>query len=130
MKPLFILYVKDQERSRTFYSAVLKCEPVLDVPGMTEFVFRQGGSLGLMPESGAARLLGSSVPNPSSGNGIPRAELYLVVEDAARYHHRALQNGAREISPLEERAWGDRTAYSLDPDGHVIAFAETVQVDR
>jgi catechol 2,3-dioxygenase-like lactoylglutathione lyase family enzyme len=33
----FILYVADPLVSRTFYTAVLGTEPVLDVPGMTEF---------------------------------------------------------------------------------------------
>lgn len=124
MKSLFILYVRDQERSRSFYSSVLGKEPELDVPGMTEFNLDHGGSLGLMPESGIARLLGSALPDPSRGNGIPRAELYLRVDDAARHHARAIRHGATEISPLEARAWGDRVAYCLDPDGHVLAFAE------
>jgi catechol 2,3-dioxygenase-like lactoylglutathione lyase family enzyme len=127
MNSLFILYVKDQERSRSFYSSVLNKEPILDVPGMTEFDLSQEGSLGLMPESGIEQLLGPALPDPSRENGIPRAELYLHVDSAAIYHSRALQNGARELSPLEERGWGDRVAYSLDPDGHVLAFAEKVQ---
>jgi len=33
----FILYVKDQARSREFYAIVLGMAPRLDVPGMTEF---------------------------------------------------------------------------------------------
>jgi catechol 2,3-dioxygenase-like lactoylglutathione lyase family enzyme len=124
MNALFILYVRDQERSRSFYSTVLEREPVLDVPGMTEFRLGPGGSLGLMPESGISRLLGPALPDPAPGNGIPRAELYLRVTDAAGAHARALENGAREVSPPAERPWGDRVAYSLDPDGHVLAFAE------
>ncbi len=34
---MFILYVSDQQVSRDFYAAGLGLEPVLDVPGMTEF---------------------------------------------------------------------------------------------
>lgn len=118
-----ILYVKDQERSARFYGAALGREPRLHVPGMTEFDLDGGAVLGLMPEAGIRRLLGDPLPDPAPGSGIPRAELYLLVEDPAAGHARALGAGARELSPLARRDWGHRAAYSLDPDGHVLAFA-------
>ncbi|MCM2266794.1 MAG: VOC family protein [Elusimicrobiales bacterium] len=117
-----ILYVADQAKSRDFYAAALGAAPRLDVPGMTEFELRPGCVLGLMPEKGIKRLL-PSLPDPSAGSGIPRAEVYLTVPDPAACHARALAAGARELSPLEPRGWGDRAAYSLDSDGHVLAFA-------
>jgi len=118
----FILYVRDQAASAAFYRAVLAIEPALDVPGMTEF--RVGDAvIGLMPEAGIKRLLGDALPDPSDAHGTPRAELYLVVEDPEAYHARALSRGARELSPMSLRDWGHRAAYSLDADGHVLAFA-------
>jgi len=45
------------------------------------------------------------------------------VENPDAYHLRALAVGARELSPMAPRDWGDLVAYSLDPDGHVLAFA-------
>jgi uncharacterized glyoxalase superfamily protein PhnB len=60
-------------------------------------------------------------------NGKPRAELYLHVADPAAFHRRALQAGALELSPPLPRDWGDVVAYSLDPDGHVLAFAMRAQ---
>lgn len=120
----FILYVADQQRSTDFYSAVLLVEPRLHVPGMTEYALPGGGVLGLMPEDGIRRLLGPGLPNPSEAHGIPRSELYLVVPEARNYHSRALLAGARELSPMEPRTWRHVAAYSLDPDGHVLAFAE------
>ena len=118
----FILYVRDQVRSREFYAAVLGCEPRLDVPGMTELALDATTVLGLMPETSIVRLLGAEV-DPSRLRGSGRAELYLVVDDPAGYHARALAAGAREVSPLAARAWGHCAAYSLDLDGHVLAFA-------
>jgi len=120
---LFVLYVGDQRRSAAFYAAVLGTGPTLDVPGMTEFALPGGGAVGLMPEAGIKRLLGEALPDPSRANGVPRAELYLRVEDPGTFHDRALAAGARELSPLESRDWGEEVAYSLDPDGHVLAFA-------
>jgi uncharacterized protein len=119
----FILYVADQKRSVAFYTGVLGCEPELDVPGMTEFRLARGCVLGLMPEAGISRLLGPALPSPAGARGIPRAELYLRVDDPGSFHRRALAMGARELSPLLKRDWGHLVAYSLDPDGHVLAFA-------
>jgi uncharacterized protein len=125
--PHFILYVADQERSTVFYTAALGIAPRLHVPGMTEFVLPGGAILGLMPESGIRRLLGDVLPDPATANGIPRAELYLVGHEPAACHARALAAGARELSPFLLRDWGDVAAYSLDPDGHVLAFAAAAE---
>jgi len=115
----FILYVSDQPRSRRFYEDVLGIRPGLDVPGMTEFEIAPGCVLGLMPEKGIKRIL-PSMPEPVGG---PRAEVYLTVPAPAVFHARALAAGAKELSPLASRDWGHKAAYSLDPDGHVLAFA-------
>ncbi len=123
MIPHLILYVADQGRSRDFYRALLGIEPTLDVPGMTEFDLGNGAVLGLMPESGIKRLLGGALPDPAGAAGIPRCELYLRVDDPEAYHRRSVEAGARELSPLQLRTWGDLAAYSLDPDGHVVAVA-------
>ncbi|HJU70302.1 MAG TPA: VOC family protein [Paucimonas sp.] len=125
MQQHFILYVRDQEAGTAFYSAVLAMEPRLFVPGMTEFQLGPDTILGLMPETGIRRLLGPALPDPAQAAGTPRAELYLLVPDALPYHQRALEHGARELSPLLERGWGHCAAYSLDADGHVLAFAQT-----
>lgn len=120
---LFILYVRDQAASAAFYRAVLKRTPSLDVPGMTEFEVGAQARLGLMPEAGIRRLLGEAVPDPGRASGIPRSEVYLVVRDPSEYHRRAIEAGAAELSPVALRGWGDDVGYSLDPDGHVLAFA-------
>ncbi len=48
---------------------------------------------------------------------------YLMVDDPAAYHARSLASGGSELSPLLARDWGDKAAYSSDPDGHILAFA-------
>jgi catechol 2,3-dioxygenase-like lactoylglutathione lyase family enzyme len=122
----FIFYVKDQARSTAFYSQVFGCEPSLNVPGMTEFSLSKNTILGLMPVTGIKRLLGNKLPDLTQKMEIPRAELYLLVPNPLDYHQRALEAGAIELSGLEPRDWGHRAAYSLDPDGHVLAFAEPI----
>jgi len=122
----FIFYVDDQTVSAAFYAAVLDLRPILDVPGITEFRLREGSILALMPLDSARRLVGDE-PFASPGRA-PRAEIYLVVDDPEAYHRRALDHGAREVNPMQLRSWGHRAAYSLDLDGHVLAFAEKVGV--
>lgn len=122
-----ILYVKDQVASSNFYRYVLDLEPVLDVPGMTEFKLSDTCVLGLMPEKGIKKLLGETLPDPNEARGIPRAEVYLVVDSAAQYYERALQKNASALSALSLRDWGDQVAYCLDLDAHVLAFAQRAE---
>ena len=119
-----ILYVKDQNVSTDFYSMVFQQQPDLHVPGMTEFNLFPDMVLGLMPEVGIMKLLGDRLPDPALAWGVPRSELYLMVEDPLTHHQRALAAGAKNISNLEVRDWGHEAAYCLDPDGHVLAFAK------
>lgn len=119
----FIFYTADQEASTRFYAFVLGRPPRLHVPGMTEFDLAGGAVLGLMPEAGIKRLLGEALPDPAKAAGVPRAELYLVVGDAAGHLARAVAGGGRELSALQRRDWGAEVGYALDPDGHVLAFA-------
>jgi len=124
MQTQFILYVANQEKSTQFYANLLNLQPVLYVPGMTEFLLAENTKLGLMPENGIAKILRAAAPHPNLGNGIPRCELYLKVKDAQQYINRGLETGAVLISPLQNRDWGDKAGYIIDVDGHVLAFAE------
>lgn len=123
MTPHLILFVSDPNASRRFYSSVLAAEPILNEPGMTEFRLGRQAILGLMPQDGIARLLGESMGQPDSAGRAPRSELYLLVDDAGPFHARAIRAGAREVSSLTLRNWGHMAAYCLDPDGHLLAFA-------
>ncbi len=121
----WILFVADQARSSAFYAAVLDRPATLDVPGMTEFFLLDGVVLGLMPSRGIHRLLAPALRDPADGDGVPRCELYLLVEDVEARHAAALQAGATELSPPAQRGWGHVVGYSRDPDGHVLAFARS-----
>lgn len=123
----FILYVKEQEKSKLFYEKLLQIEPFLNVPGMTEFMLTDNVKLGLMPENGIAKIISAQLPHPSIGNGIPRNELYLNVDNADKYIKRAIKLGAKEISKLNKRDWGEIVGYVSDFDGHIIAFAEKIK---
>lgn len=119
-----ILYVRNQEESCLFYKKLFRREPDLHVPGMTEFNVSDNCKIGLMPNNGIAKILGNKTPHPDSGNGIPRCELYFYVENIQLEFDNAIKSGAKLISGIADRDWGDSVCYFSDPDGHIIAFAE------
>lgn len=122
-----ILYVNDQETSCKFYQNIFRKNPDLNVPGMTEFNLSNDCKIGLMPNKGIAKILADKIPHPDSGNGIPRCELYLYVDDIQIEFENATKSGAKLISPIIVRDWGDKVCYFSDPDGHIIAFAEKIK---
>jgi catechol 2,3-dioxygenase-like lactoylglutathione lyase family enzyme len=122
----FILYVANQKKSRDFYEKILGYKPSLDVPGMTEFQLNESCKLGLMPENGIAKILSGKTKHPALGNGIPRCELYLMVDSPSEVHSHAILSGAVNISDVALRDWGHEAGYVKDPDGHIIAFAKKV----
>ncbi|MFA6261368.1 MAG: VOC family protein [Bacteroidia bacterium] len=124
-----ILYVKDQDKSTDFYKSILRMKPVLHVPGITEFELTQHCKLGIMPNAGIAKILQNVTPHPDLGDGIPRCELYLYVDDIQMEYENALAQEAVLISPVMDRDWGDRVCYFADPDGHILAFATKLNPD-
>ena len=119
----FILYVSNQEKSTAFYQTILGIKPSLNVPGMTEFQLNPYCKLGLMPNEGIAKIIMPNLPHPTTGNGIPRCELYLSETDLENKLSICKKAGAKLISSIEPRNWGDTVFYISDFDGHVIAFA-------
>ncbi|GAB3715670.1 VOC family protein [Flavobacterium koreense] len=119
-----ILYVKDQQKSTDFYQTVFRKKPDLNVPGMTEFILNDFCKIGLMPNDGIAKIITPSLPHPNLGNGIPRCELYFIVENLQEEYQNIKNLDAKIISKIEGQNWGDTAFYFSDLDGHVIAFAE------
>jgi catechol 2,3-dioxygenase-like lactoylglutathione lyase family enzyme len=123
-KTYTILFVSDQKKSTAFYKFLLNMEPQLFVPGMTEFSLSDNCVLGLMPISGIKKILNGKLFGSEDSSINPKSELYLFTDDAADYLKRAASLGAIELSPVQERSWGHRAAYFIDPDYHIIAIAE------
>ncbi len=119
-----ILYISNQEESCKFYKKLFRKAPDLNVKGMTEFKISESFKIGLMPNSSIAKILSDKTPHPETGTGIPRCELYFCVDDVQTEFDNAIKCGAKLISPIADRDWGDRVCYFSDPDGHIVAFAE------
>jgi len=117
---LLILCVRDRARMTAFYLRVLEWRQVVDVPVYAELRSPDGLRLGLYAEDGFGRNLGVV---PEASPPITRTELYLQCEDLPAVIERAVAAGARPLSPLGPRDWGDEAAYFADPEGNVVVFA-------
>ena len=93
-KSNIIIYVDDQERSTNFYSKVLNQEPILNVPGMTEFLLTENTILGIMPSTGIKKLLHDRIDILQPYVRFLKAELYLVVDNLEKYLSRTIKVNA------------------------------------
>jgi PhnB protein len=69
---------------------------------------------------------------PKAVGGTP-VSLHVYVEDADDVFARALEAGARELQPVEDKFYGDRTGSFEDPFGHrwhVATHVEDVPADE
>jgi predicted enzyme related to lactoylglutathione lyase len=125
-KTLFIIYVEDIEKTKLFYELLFNIKPIVDEPGMCEFELPDGSTLGIMPNTSLEKLFGKSFEKQKRRKALPQTEFYFVVDDAQAFHNRALQLGTSEIREFSEMDWGEKVAYSINHDGHILAFAESM----
>jgi PhnB protein len=70
---------------------------------------------------------------PAVANRAPQMDgsspvvIFVYVEDVDQAVDRALAVGAKLIMPLTNQFWGDRTAWLMDPAGHVWTVATRIE---
>lgn len=119
---LTILAVSDLERSKRFYAEVFAWPRTVDVPVYAEHELPGGMRLGLYERKGFAHNTGQ-LPELLPSGALAATELYFHVDDPRAYAERLAAAGARVLSPLALRPWGDEAAYFADPDGNVLVVA-------
>lgn len=120
---LTILAVPELPAARAFYAAALGWPARVETPVYVELEHPDGGRLGLYDRAGFARNTGREAAAPPPEGTTTATELYLFTVDPERAIARARSAGARLLSPLGPRAWGDDAGYLLDPFGNVLVFA-------
>jgi PhnB protein len=68
--------------------------------------------------------LPSRMPKPDGSSPVV---LYVYVEDVDRTVEQAIDCGAKVLVPLANQFWGDRTAWIMDPAGHVWTVATRIE---
>jgi PhnB protein len=60
-------------------------------------------------------------------DGSSPVAIYVYVEDVDQVVDRAATAGAKVLMPPKDQFWGDRTAWLMDPSGHVWTVATRVE---
>ncbi len=119
---LTILAVKDLPRAVKFYSQAFNWSQTVSVPVYAEFELPGGMRVGLY-ERESFGLNTGQVPFTIPEGELAGSELYFHSDDLEKDIERILDAGARQLSELKQRDWGDEAAYFADPDGNVIVLA-------
>jgi PhnB protein len=68
--------------------------------------------------------LTSRAPKPDGSSPVV---IYVYVQDVDQTVERAVAGGARVLIPATNQFWGDRTAWIMDPSGHVWTVATRIE---
>ena len=119
---LTILAVSDLERSKRFYAEAFGWPRSVQVPVYVEHELPGGMRLGLYERNAFGHNTGQ-VPELVAAGRLAATELYFYAADVPACVDRLKRAGARELSALAPRPWGDEAAYFADPDGNVLVVA-------
>lgn len=119
---LTILAVEDLSATVAFYTKAFGWEAPVWTPVYVEFSVPGGQRIGLYQREGFARNTGQQPARIGHGEIAP-TELYLHADDLQIAIESLRLAGARELSPLAPRPWGDEAAYFADPEGNVLVVA-------
>ncbi|NOX65149.1 MAG: glyoxalase [Chlorobi bacterium] len=126
-KTYFIIYVDDIEKTKMFYELLFDVKPTIDEPGMCELELPNGAVLGIMPNTSLEKLFGAEYRVNEKKKASPKFEFYFQVDNAEALYQKALQLGALSLRKFTKMDWGDRVAYCVNHDGHILAFAERME---
>jgi catechol 2,3-dioxygenase-like lactoylglutathione lyase family enzyme len=119
------LVVADIERSRRFYCDVLGFTVKQTVPDTAPFVFvwlERGGVTVFLNDPAAVAKDVPAMATPAFGG---TATLFVIVEGVDALHAEVAPRAPVAMS-LRTQFYGMREFAILDPDGHLITFAERV----
>ena len=125
---LTILAVQHLAHATRFYQQLLGWSRTVQVASYVEFEGPRGQRLGLYQREGYALNTGQLPPLPHPGQA-GATELYLHCGDLPAVIKKARALGARELSPLAKRPWGDEVAYYADGDENVVALARPMAAE-
>ena len=119
---LVVLAVPDLGAATRFSRAAFGWEQAVTAPSYAELSLPNGLRLGLYERQGFGRNTGQ-VPHLVPEGALAPTELYFDVEDPGASARALEAAGARCLSPLAPRDWGDDCAYWADPFGTVLVLA-------
>jgi lactoylglutathione lyase len=116
-----VLVVEDVDRALGFYCGLLGL-PLGHRSGPYAQLETGVTRVALYERSAMAETLGDELESPSPD--APAFELGFKVDDCDAAYDELVAAGATPAVPPLDRAWGQRTAYVRDPDGHLVELAQ------
>jgi lactoylglutathione lyase len=116
-----VVIVENLDRSLAFYSGLLGL-PLKHRSGAFAQLETGLTRVALYERHAMAATLGQSIRAPDLD--APGFELGFLVDDVDAAFAECVTAGAVAVTPPTDRAWGQRTAYVRDPDGHLVELAE------
>ncbi|MDD4253890.1 MAG: VOC family protein [Methanofollis sp.] len=114
-----VLFVRDMEQSKAFYTDVLGQKVELDLGVNVGFV----GGLALWDRTYVNDLLYAGKMPPGEAPA-PPMEVYFETAEIEALAGRVAEAGVRFLHPLQEQPWAQRAVRFFDPDGHLVEVAE------
>ena len=120
------LYVKGAPAAIDFYKNVFGATEIVSMLGPNgkimhaELLF--GQSIVMLADEDPSR--GMMGPHTVGGYSVG---LHLYIENVDAVVQKALENGARELHPVKNQFYGDRSGSLLDPFGHMWTVATHVE---
>ena len=119
-----VLIVADLDRSLSFYVGALGL-PLGHRSGPFAQLDTGTTRVSLYERAAMADTLGRPLAPPPAD--APGFELGFLVDDCDRAYDELVSGGADPAVPPIDRAWGQRTAYVRDPDGHLVELAQDIR---
>jgi catechol 2,3-dioxygenase-like lactoylglutathione lyase family enzyme len=116
-----VLFVDDFDGTVDFYAKKVGLPVRLRAEGYAEFAV-EGAKFALLSRSRAAELTGEK-PSGRPAPGPDRAAVTVLVEDVNRVFQELSGRGVQFLGGPKDRAWGQRSVYFRDPEGHLIELA-------
>ncbi len=116
-----ILATRDLKRSVAFYTTAFDWSIRTQNKTYVEFDLPGGRGIALCTTEGFRQEVGAWPQEVE--DGISNVQVYLRCDDLPRTIAKLHTAGARPLSKVNSRSWGEEVAYFADPDGHVIAVA-------
>lgn len=116
-----VLFADDFDGALAFYREKVGLPVRFRALGYAELAV-DGSRLALLARSRVPELAGERhTVRPATG--AHEGAVTLLVEDVDRTHRELSGRGVPFLGAPQDRAWGQRTAYFQDPEGHLIEIA-------
>ncbi len=119
------LMVRGADKAIEFYKKVFGATERLRVPAADRIAHAEidiGDSVVMLADECPER--GSKSPQTLGGSSVG---INLYVKDCDDVFHKAIAAGAKQIRPLENQFYGDRSGMFTDPFGHIWSVSTHVE---